>query len=261
MRMLRVIDSLESYIEGYRRKHHFELGEMYITDTTVVFVIEGEHKKLFENGVNTIKNLEYDSDDMKKEMSRFLPSIVKTFEAENHSILILNKNPDLVRLRDLFDYFKGNLDPKHTAWILSSLYNLACYFNFIKLSHNDISLDTYFVSPEYHGGVLLGGWWYAVGFGKKMLGAPSRTFNLLPLDVKNKKGGDSRVDLDLIRTVGRELSDSNSVPKPMADWLKWESKGNAIEDYSTWKNEVIMASFGGRFFTEMGVTAKQIYKT
>jgi len=268
MRMLRVIDSIEIYTKDAKRKCHFELGELYINMDSVVFVIEGEHKSFFENAINTIRNLKFDSEDMKKEISRYVPSVVKTFEAENSLIMIAKKTKDLVLLRDVLNYYNGQMDAKHVAWVLSSLYNLVCYFDFIKLAHNDISLDTYFISPEFHNGVLLGGWWYNSEFGKKILGVPARTFNLFPSDLHAKKGGDPRVDLDLIKAVGRELLGDftgtkllsmKAAPKPMIDWLRWESKGDAVGEYSTWKNEVIMASFGERKFTNMELKPEQIY--
>jgi len=259
-RMLRVIESLGEYTEDAKKRQIFELGEMYINSHNVTFSIENTHRDLFDNAVRTINGFKFASKRMGDQMVRFLPKIVKTFEVEDRLVMVLEKSPDLILLRNVSDYFKGKMDPKHVAWILSSLHNLVCYFGYEKLSHNDISMDTYFISPEFHNGVLLGGWWYATELGKKMLAVPSRTFNLLPEDVKAKKGGDVKVDLDLIRAVGRELlgdptgtklSEMKAAPEPMVNWLRLVTTGRPVDDYRIWKNEVIPESFGGHFFTPM----------
>lgn len=263
MRMLRIFESLDRYLENVAKEHRFELGTFFIQSNSVLFSIDDSHRVFFDNGIRTIKEFSYASEKMKLEVSRYLPSIVKSFEEDGRIILILRKTNDLVLLRDLLNYFEGVMDPKHVAWILSSLYNLVCYFHYSRFSHNDISLDTYFVSPEFHSGVLLGGWWYATGFSKKMLGVPGRTYNLLSPDILLNKGGDPRIDLDLIRAIGRELlGDPTGIkvvaPDAMKDWLRCETTGDAIRDYSVWRNEVIPNSFGGRFFTKMNVELNKI---
>lgn len=265
IRMLRVLESLEEYVKGAKKKHVFELGEMYINSTNVVFILENTYKSFFDNAVQTIKGFKYASDRMKEEVERYLPSITKTFEVEDRLCMILDKTSDLVLLKDVLDYFDGKLDPKHVAWILSSLHNLSCYLSYAKLSHGDISLNTYFISPKFHSGVLLGGWWYATEIGKKMIGVPSRTYNLFSKEVKERKEGDPRTDLDLIRAIGRELLGDSaginvSAPEVMKTWLRCITSGDAIKDYATWKNKIITAGFGGRYFTEMEVTPEQIYK-
>jgi len=264
-RMLRVIESLGEYTEDAKKRQIFELGEMYINENSVTFSVESSHRDLFENAVKVINGIKFASKRMEEEMSKFLPKIVKTFEIEDRLVMVLEKSPDLILLRDVSEYFKSKIDPKHVAWILSSLHNLVCYFGYSKFSHNDISMDTYFISPEFHNGSLLGGWWYSTELGKKMLAVPSRTYNLFPEDVKAKKGGDIKVDLDLIRAVGRELlgdpvgtklSEMKAAPEPMISWLRLVTTGRPVDDYKIWKDVVIPASFGGRFFTRMDALFK-----
>lgn len=264
MRMIRFKDSLDAYLAKVSKLHKIELGEMFINRDSVVFSLDKQHKDFFDNAVKSINAFKYANSKMKDEFSKYLPSIVKTFEEDNKLVMIVKKNEDLILLKDVFDFFKGKMDPKHVAWILSSLHNLVCYFNYSKFSHNDIAMNTYFISPALHDGALLGGWWYATEFGKKMIGVPGRTYNLLSSSAKNNKGGDIRTDLDLIRAVGRELlGDPEGVdveaPDAMKDWLRCETTGDALKDYSTWMNDVITASFGGRFFTKMDLDSSEIY--
>jgi len=256
------------YELGFRASHDFELGTMYIGDKIVAYLIYDTHRDLFDNARKVINGFRYASDTMRQEVSRYLPRIVSTFETKDGRLgMVIEKTPDLILLRDVLGYYKGRLPDRHVAWIQSTLHNLACYLDYAKLSHNAISLDTYFISPKFHSGALLGGWWYAVSQGNKLLGVPATTFAVMPPAVKNKKVGSILTDLEMIRLVGRELLgdrtgtrllDMNAAPRPMIDWLRGAPSTSAVEDYSRWK-QVLTASFGPPKFVEMALTADMIY--
>jgi hypothetical protein len=44
------------------------------------------------------------------------------------SVLVLEKPVGTIRLRDLIEHFGGRLDPRHVAWMMSELLNVAAYF-------------------------------------------------------------------------------------------------------------------------------------
>ena len=77
-----------------------------------------------------------------------------------------------------------------------------------------------------------------------------------------------RSDLELIRATGRELLGDisgirlrdPSIPRPMAEWLRYPSAGSALADYRFWR-EVLIASFGGRRFVRLDVTPEKMYST
>ncbi len=242
----------------YLVHHKFALGDCYVGDNSIVYLLEAKHKSLVDNALRTVQSFKF-HDAMEKEFKRYLPQDVVAMETKDGKWAVkVGKTPDLIMLRDVVDYYKGCLDEKHIAWVQSSLHNLACYLSFTGISHQDISLDTYFISPKNHNGALLGGWWYSAPIGSSLIGKsiPTRTFSILPWEVQQKRLAMPHTDLELVRAVGRECG---SVPNPMRDFLRSASSGSAVDDYKAW-GDVLKTSFGARRFTEMKVSPEMIYQ-
>lgn len=252
----------------FRVSRSFELGTMYIGDGMVLYLVAAAHRDLFENAVKVVSGFRYAGEAMRREVQRYLPEIMATFEtADGRLGMVVRKTPDLLLLRDVLRHYGGRLPDRHAAWILSSLHNLACYLDYAGLSHNAISLDTYFISPPLHNGALLGGWWYAVPQGERLLAVPADVYAVLPPKVRREKVGSILTDLELIRRVGRELlgdpdgsrlADMGAAPKPMIEWLRGAPLANAVEDYAAWCR-VLTASFGPRKFVKMDLTPDLLY--
>lgn len=253
----------------YRRKRTFELGEMAYGNGVLCYIVRPDAKDLFGRGLETIKHsLTYKDDKIKREIERYLPAVLDSFETDNgSSVLVLAKTPDVFLLQDVLD-FMGPLDPKHVSWIMSSFHNLACYLQSIGMTHNAISTTTCFISPTYHSGLLFGGWWYARKTGSDLIALPGYSAKNCPTDIIKSKIADPRLDLSLIRQMGLDcLGDSTGVnllhdgktPKPLVNFLRLSSNGNAFEDYKKWE-QVRSDSFGKRRFVEMKVEASDIYK-
>lgn len=251
----------------YLRRHDFELGALYIAREAAAFVVVPEHADLLAAATRRFASFRFAGHGMQREASLYLPKLAGVCEAQDGRALVLEKAPDLVLLRDLLDRLGGRLPPRHVAWVLSSLLNIACYFQYAGLTHNAIGPDTYFVSPEGHSGALLGGWWYAQRWGRTMRVLPCRSAGLLPPDIAAAKRADPRLDLELIRATGRELlgdaggarlRNDPDIPRPLVDWLRQPSAGSAIDDYELW-HDVLKASFGARRFVELGITARDVY--
>lgn len=139
--------------------------------------------------------------------------------------------------------------------------------NYIKLTHNSLTAETYFISPEHHSGALLGGWWYAVPFKDKMLGVPSVVYSIMPPKVKADKKGDFNTDLESIRALGREmlgdrngtrLKDMKVAPDSVVEWLRGASSSKAVDDYASW-DSALEKGFGKRKFVEMPINVDIIY--
>jgi hypothetical protein len=238
---------------------------MYVGNSHITFLIEKDHKNLWDNAISMIKGLRYASDKMKQEMSRYLPTIRTTAELPKHYALVLNKTPDLILLRDI-----PNTIPewdRHVAWIISSLYNLTCYLEFAGVTHNDISLDTYFISPEYHSGALLGGWWYSCKKGDKLLAVPTDSYNLFPPTMRKTRVADHSLDKELLRALGRELlgdragtrlSINEAAPLPLINWLRCATSQPATKEYSLW-DKVLEESYGKKKFMHMDISPESIY--
>ena len=256
----------------YKKKCEFELGQVYIDNLNVTYIIDDQYRDLVNQAFFIFGNFRYSSDRMRKEISKYLPQFVSMFAPEGKHIgVIIKKTQDVIPLRTIFEYHQKNkIDQwdKHVAWIISSLYNILCYFEYANITHNDISLDTYFISPPYHSGVLLGGWWYSAMQDAKLMAVPYPTYDLLPLDIKKSKLADVRVDLELIKALGRELLGDRTggrlltmkpAPIPMINWLKHSSSGKALDDYTLWQ-KVLYDSFGDKKFIEMIIDLEKIYE-
>jgi hypothetical protein len=233
----------KTYQIHFLTKKTFELGEMYIGSNHVTYLVDPSHKDLFNNAVRMTKSFTYGSTSMEADVSKRLPGKKATFlTSEGKLGLQFQKTPDLLILRDVVEYYGNSLERRHLGWILNVLYNVACYLSYADIVHHDISLDTVFISPKYHCGALLGGWWYAKHRKDKLEKLPIRTFKLLPWEVQTKKIALPITDLDLIRALGRDilgdtngtLSNIKDVPEPITTWLRSVSSNKAVDEYRSW---------------------------
>ncbi len=251
---------------SYRQRHRFELGEMLYGNVTVTFLVRNEFADLFDNARKVTTGYRYRDAAMEKEVARYLPKIRSTFETKDgYCVMVLEKTPDVFLLRDVINAVGGKLDPKHVAWVQNTLHNLSCYLAFSDITHNDISPDTYFISPEYHSGCLYGGWWYAKRLASKLEALPARSMRFAPHHIRAEKLADPRLDQILIRITGREqLGDitgtslKGQAPDPMVNFLRGAVTRSAVEDYRTWSKEVLPASFGARRFVKLVIPQNAI---
>jgi hypothetical protein len=246
----------------------FELGKLYICNSSLFYLVDKQHKPFYDNYIRRIENLKYASSDMKTEFTKYLPTIQSRFETAEFYGVIITKPTDVLSLRDVLSHFNGILPDRHMAWTLSSLYNTACFLDYNKLAHNGINVDNYFISPEFHSGMLLGGWWYTVGYGEKLTGAPKDVYDIMTLKTKSEKIGSYITDLDSIRQLGRELCgdrlgnkllSSSAIPKALINWLQGGATKKPVEEYSAW-GKVLDSGYGKRTFVELKIDARDLYK-
>ena len=252
----------------YRKARDFELGRMFLGDRIVAYVIDPAYSDLVENALQMIDRLPCANPQMAAEMQPALPDTVRRIETAGHRVLVLRKTPDLLLLGDVLDHFSGRLEARQVAWIISSLLNLACYLDYARLAHNAVLADTVFISPPQHRSALLGGWWYTVPQGQRLLALPATALEYAPSGVTRRQCGAIGTDLELIRALGRELLGDvtgarlirdHAAPPPMLDWLRFPAPRSAIEDYHTWQHRVLTASFGPRRFVKLDLSADDLY--
>lgn len=251
----------------YRKHRPFLLGDMYIGDTLVAYAIDHANKDLLQ-GLSTKLKFTYATKAMETEVSRFLPKVEHQVSSSTHDYVIIAKTPDLICLADVLEHFKGRLDSRHVAWVVSRLLNISCYLKYAGLVHGDISPETFFVSPQYHSGALLGGWWYAHKVDQRLVALPERTIDVMDQKLLSSKRAAFSIDQDLIKRVGRELlgdplgtkllSDPQ-VKRPMATWLRTPGGTDAVREYKTWYDNILLNSFGARKFVELKLTADDVY--
>jgi hypothetical protein len=80
---------------------------------------------------------------------------------------------------------------------------------------------------------------------------------------------DLRTDLELVRAIGRallgditgvRLARERGTPPAMIDWLRLPASADPIEEYRTWRTQVLHDSFGARRFVELPLTQSDIYR-
>lgn len=252
----------------YKTIHRFELGEMMIGDSQIVFALHHEHEDLYQNATKIIKEFYYADAEMEKEFSRYLPKIKREVKSLDRMIISIEKTPDVFCLKDVLAHYGGKLDEKHVAWIMSSMMNIACFLEFNDLSHNGISSDSVFISPQHHTALLLGGWWYTSKLGKSIDAASYRLIDLAPEVLTDDYKTTSSLNVDLVKGLGRELLGDligsklqlTNLPPPLVNWLKTPSSNKATEEYKKWYKQVLPDSFGPRKFVELNLTAAELYK-
>lgn len=246
----------------------FELGKYHIHDDSVTYQLKEEYRDLHSNAFEVFDSFEFRDKAMEKEMGKYLPAVDFGFTALTGDLFVSIKKPsDVFLLKDVISNKKE--DPlNYIGWTINALLNIACYLQYNEITHNGISSETVFISPQYHTGLLLGGWWYAVPKHAKMIALPPLTMEYMPPDVLRNKHAAYRTDLEMIKAIGREMLGDISgaklrwnkdLPNPMVQWLNLPSAGNAVEDYKEWKYKVLPACFGKPKFIKFELTAKELY--
>lgn len=264
--LLHSTDGREYRMQHVARRSH-ELGELLIGRQTVAWLIEPAAADLYQAGLATLRNLSFGSTGMREQLSGCLPGIQAALKTQQHEVLVSTKGADMVLLADLMAHLGGRLPPGHTAWVLSCLYNIACYLQWAGLTHNAIGPETVFVSPSRHACALLGGWWYAVPEGGRLVALPKRSADALPPYIVASRRTSARADLELIRATGRELLGDASgvrllrdpqVPPALAQWLQHPCSGSAVNDYRQWR-QTLRRAFGEPRFRRLEVSVDEIY--
>jgi hypothetical protein len=258
-------DYKRKYKINYKKTHPFELGQMYINNSLIAYHVDAKYKQLFINAINRITLFEYKSDRMKEEMSRYLPVIkFNTKLSDGSYLLILQKTPDVLLLKDVLDYYNRTSYPefwdRHVAWMQSKLYNIMCYMHLYGIVHNSISEETVFVSPEFHSICLFGGWWYAVKENTKMISVPAKLYNLIPPAVKASKMASYTTDMELSKALSRECLKKVTAPVAFTNWLKFSSGEIPAKEFKIWQEKVLIDSYGKRKFIELKLTGDMIYE-
>lgn len=257
-----VLESKRNVKFRYLTSRPFELGHTYIGDTHVSSILNSEFSEMVENAESL--KFDYASERMEQEMKKYLPRDTQSYKLEDSRILFKGtKTPDLLCLRDVSNHYGGKLPPKHVAWIGSGLHNLACYLQWSRLVHSNISLDSVFIDPQMHHVALLDGWWYTTKSGSKITHLPERSVQFLPFHSKVWRVSDCLIDQELIRATIRELlgdiwGRKLKEPAPLVKWVKNPAEGDAVELYKQW-HSVLEETFGKRRFVEMKLTSKDVY--
>jgi hypothetical protein len=247
--------------------HKGPLGDVIVTSGSVAYETVTGFEDVADAEEAAVQAFRYASDAMKKAMEHFLPRFKRRIDAVGMRVNVFQRPADTVLLTDLARHMGGRVPPKHVAWIVSSLENMACYLNFLGVSHGAISAENVLVSPAMHSIILVGGWGYSTPFGKRPKALPERTLSLVPRLAVAGETADPNVDLALIRATAMELLGTSGggglalmkdVPDAMRMWLSLPPRENAVEDYQSWER-CLVESFGPRKFVKLEVNPAEVY--
>jgi hypothetical protein len=267
--LLKITDKHSAKFEiRYLVKNTFEFGLSYVGKSVVAWEFSKSDIDFAEKTIKSIQRLNFADTKMKEEFKKYLPEIIKVIDTPTSNILIFKKDSEAISLRDVLNYHKGFVDPKHVAWILSGMYNLACFNQYNGIMQAGFSLDNYFINPSNHLGQLIGGWWFTHKQEEKLTALSSEAVNIAPVKMINNKKADMKLDLELIKLVGRQLLGDTAgvklhsdkrIPKELANWLTDSLNRDAFTTYNIWQKEVLPKSFGVRRFIKMNLTINDIY--
>jgi hypothetical protein len=264
--LLKTIDK-KTFEINYKSVFDFELGKFYVCDKAIVFLVGKKFSSLYENYKRTIKNLKYPSDKMKEEIERFIPKIILEFETIDYYVMKIEKEDSTFSLIDVHRFYNNQIPDKHVAWILSRLYNLVCFLDYNKISHNALTIESLFVNPEHHGIFLYGGWWFSCPLGTQLRSVPKKVYNTMPYQSKSTAVADRRIDLETIRMVARQLLGdeygakilgNREIPQVIKDWVLGKSGKTALGEYQLW-DETLNEAYGKRVFIKMDINRTNLY--
>ena len=252
------------YKVNYRCKFPFELGTTYVGNTVIAFVIDIKHKRLAKRFEKRIKGLKFASDSMKEEFRRYLPPTPLILETKDSHVVVIKKTKDVIPLRGYYEYVKHNVPPRHVGWIMNSIFNIMCYLDYTGICHHNISLDTIYISAEFHSGLLLGGWWYTIPKGKQIVTIPRDTFRHLPPKVRKEKQATLHTDIECLKSIGRKMMGGKMSKKkhpeliPIINRLLLPAKPKPIDEWRLWRS-ALEETFGKPKFIKLDINLDDIH--
>lgn len=241
------------------------IGTRIVTEHGVAYVHEFTNTKLVDPYYTAKRTWPFANDAMKVQCltgpDGFLPQVVDVYTGRDESVLVkVVKSSASVPLDLLLNHCGGQMEPQAVAWILSGLYNAACYLEYAGIVHLGMDLSAIFVEPANHRTTLPGGWGHAVGVGKPPRPVPHWVANALPRGVRGATVASHVMVHELIRAIGRTLlGDSTGFryahekQTPMIRHLLAKAEGTAIEQYKAWR-KATAETFGGHHFHKMAET-------
>lgn len=245
----------------YQRMTTGEGCEIFVGQSSVAYLIGEANADLADRAA--AHKWTFANDQMKTEMERFLPNLVREERLQGGRLFVYRRTPDQILMRDLLDLTPDRVDPVHVSWMITRMNNIACYLEYAGLSHLSIAPEFLLVSLKHHGVSLTGPVLYATKFATRPTAAPRRTLMVVPDLTRQDFMAGSVLDRRLIRQTGLELlrdpsgnriRTDPSVRPDIAQWLSTAPAKTAIDDYAAWE-----ASLGERKFVEYPTTAQELY--
>lgn len=248
------------------RLHKGDLGNIIVGQNSIAYEFSADWMDIAQAEEVRTQGFPFADKAMHDEFARFLARFDRRIDTMDGAILVYRRPKDTVLLSDLVSHM-GRIPPVHAAWIISSMYNIACYNEWAGLVHGAICQNNLLVNPEGHSLTLVGGWGYATKIGERPTALPQRTLDLMPRLAIKGQTITTATDLELIKLTAQEILGAGrgggihlqkDVPTPMAEWLSAPSGSDAFDEYEAW-SKALDEAFGPRRFVKMGITPNDIY--
>lgn len=252
-------DSGKKISLNYIKKHNFELGEMYIANKVVLYLLPKSNEKYYTNYIDKVKSIKYADESMENEFALFIPKIIRHGKTESGDcFIVILKYDDVLYLPDILSKFK--ISNRHACWMISRIINLCCLMKYNNLSFNNININSIFICPRTHK-VFLFDWWYVTKLGEKMIGLPKFNYNLMTPTQKASKLTSSTLDIDSVKAFAMTMKSytEGDVPKEFELWAKGGSSEDTFKEFSEW-DKCLDASYGERKFVVLDITKNHIYE-
>lgn len=89
------------YTLRYLSRFDFELGECYIGNKKVVYILNEDKKKYFYRYLGIVSRLEYKNKEMRDEFERYLPNVLTSFDMKDGKYCIILNNTFDVYTKDV----------------------------------------------------------------------------------------------------------------------------------------------------------------
>jgi hypothetical protein len=235
-------------------RHVAECGEVLVGNRHVVHIVPPEAEDLARAAAG--RTFPFAHEAMREQFEPLLPRRVALLETEQGIVFVHAKAPDQVLLADLLKL--GPVEPRHAAWMVTRLMNLACYLQWAGIVHGAIDRHCVLISPRHHRICLTGPFLCAVAVNARPGALPERTLDELARLEAPGATCDSGVDPALIRLTIREalgdpagtrLAVDRAFPDPFALWLLMPGVDGAQADFRAWE-QARDAAFGPRRFIQ-----------
>ena len=242
------------------REHKLEVGRACIGRSIATYLLEPEFDDLSAAAESTVNALPYHDERMRKAMRHNVPGQARRIELERGSAIVVDKPKGLVPLADVHELAGRRIDPRHVAWMTSSMLNLVCYLQFAKIAHQGMTSTNLLVDPARHSIGLWGGWWWSGKHGERLQALAGSAARAAPPDVMEAKKCNLRLDQFMVRDTARTLLGEHwsETPEPMREFIDLPPAPDAINDYKQWM-KTLERSFGKRKFVKLDITADHVY--
>lgn len=235
-----------------------EYGTEFISERNVYLLIDSRFTDCFINSEarSDLFFREYLPQQILAQSEVFLPSVSRIFDTDEGLLIETCKRTGELPLTKVLDFYGGNLDDRHAAWIISRLLGICCYAELKGIVWNCLAEENLLIDPVEHTVRVGGGWWFAASEGSRMTGVQSSLYDALSAETKTDGTARHITDLESVKALARRIL-PNGAPSAIRDYSESICSSTAFEEMEKWENAIIKG-YGERRFTQMNVRLPDI---